>query len=185
LNDDFQVVDSCTIRDLSLDGFSGTTLRWSNDFILKGSESVYVYYGDFFYEFGVDNLVEKILRDTLYRFENNQLIPELRLKFKNNGKFINLYNIYRSSRYIFTVYRNDNHKGFICFFCYDTKTGKGYNTKAQDGNGYTDDINQIEKPVRIRPFNLNTEMFYYLHTNMNPDNFEEPNPTLYIGKLKK
>jgi hypothetical protein len=50
---------------------------------------------------------------------------------------------------------------------------------------YIDDIHQIEDPVRIHPFNLDTEMFYYLHTHMKSDNLEEPNPTLYIGKLKK
>lgn len=66
-------------------------------------------------------------------------------------------------------------------FCYDTKTGKGYNMQG----GYTDDIKQIEKRVYIRPFNLDTERFYYLHTTMKPGDLEEPNPTLYIGKLKK
>ena len=182
LNDDLWIVDSCTIRDLSLEGLSGSTLSWSNDFILRGSESVYVYYGDFFFEFGVDNMLEKVLRDTLYRFENNQLIPELKLQFKNDSKFINLYSIYRSSRYIFAIYRNANSPGTTVYcFCYDTKTGKGYNMK----NGYADDINGIDKPVVIRPFNLDTEMFYYLHTNMKPSDLEEPNPTLYIGRLKK
>ncbi|GHT48722.1 hypothetical protein FACS189440_12990 [Bacteroidia bacterium] len=58
---------------------------------------------------------------------------------------------------------------------------KGYNMQ----DGYTDDINQIEDRLSLRPFNFDTEMFYYLHTNMKPGDLEEPNPTLYIGKLKK
>ncbi|GHT59008.1 hypothetical protein AGMMS50239_04690 [Bacteroidia bacterium] len=180
LSNDLQFVDSCTIRDLNFERFNGTLHHYEN-FILKGNKSVYLYYGDFFIR---NNSVEKVLRDTLYRFENNRLIPELKLKFKNDesGKFINLYNIYRSSRYIFAVYGNANNPGKIYSFCYDTKTGKGYN--MQDDK-YMDDINQIEDPVRICPFNLDTEMFYYLHTHMKPDDLEEPNPTLYIGKLKK
>ena len=127
-----------------------------------------------------------VLRDTLYRIEKNQLIPELKLKFKNNGidgggnKFIHLFNMYRSSRYIFAIYNNEQDKNDYRF-CYDTKTGKGYNMQ----DGYKDDIHQIEKRVSICPLNTDSEMFYYWHTHMKPDDLEEPNPTFYIGKLKK
>ncbi|MDR3339647.1 MAG: hypothetical protein LBT25_06080, partial [Candidatus Symbiothrix sp.] len=125
---------------------------------------------------------EKVLRDTLYRLEHNRLIPELKLKLKNDetGKFIHLYNIYRSARYIFASYRNNDLKHEF-YFCYDTKSGKGYNLQDK----YTDDIHQIADPIYIHPFNLDTEMFYYLHTRTKPDDLEEPNPTLYIAKLKK
>ena len=37
----------------------------------------------------------------------------------------------------------------------------------------------------LRPMSNNTKLFYYLHTHIKPDALEEPNPTLYIGKLKK
>ena len=183
LNDDLQAIDSCTIIDLYIEGSErGGMILMPNNLILKGNTCIYIYYGDFFFSF--DNSKEKVLCDTLYRLDKNRLIPDLKLKFKNDkiGKSISISNIYRSSRYIFTDYNNDNaHRGDRCFFCYDTKTGKGYNMK----DGFTDDINQIEEPVIIRPFNSNTEMFYYLHTNMKPDDLEEPNPTLYIGRLKK
>ena len=178
LNDDFQFVDSCTIRDLNFEGSSTISLLGTQDFLLKGNKSFYLYYGDVFLR---DNLSEKVLRDTLYRFENTRLIPELKLQFKNDrvGKFIHLTSIYRSSRYIFGTYFNSDERREYTF-CYDTKTGKGYNTQ-----GFSDDINQIEKQVHIRPFNLDTEMFYYLYTHIKPNDLEEPNPTLYIGKLKK
>ena len=183
LNDNFNVVDSCIVRNLYLDGFSGGTFQWREDFILNGNQSIYLYYGDFFTR---KNLGKKVLCDTLYRFENNHLIPDLKLKFDNDraAESINLFNIYRSLRYIFAVYRNTNDNSF-CFFCYDTKTGKGYNCNTQGGNGFIDDINEFENQVQIRPFNFDTEMFYYIHTNMKPEDKEEPNPTLYIGKLKK
>ncbi|GHT60071.1 hypothetical protein AGMMS50239_08220 [Bacteroidia bacterium] len=183
LNDELQLVDSCTIKDLYLEDSNYFYMCNYADYILKRNKSVYMYFYNGYVSIDRDYLAEKILRDTLYRFENNRLIPELKLKFKNDetGKFIYPQNIYRSSRYIFTVYYNANNPGKGYKFCYDTKTGKGYNMQG----GYIDDINQIEDPVRIRPFNLDTEMFYYLHTNMKPGDLEEPNPTLYIGRLKK
>ena len=52
-------------------------------------------------------------------------------------------------------------------------------------DGYTDDINGIEKRVRISPLVTDSEIFYYWHTHMKPEDKEEPNPTLYIIKLKK
>ncbi|GHT48717.1 hypothetical protein FACS189440_12960 [Bacteroidia bacterium] len=181
LNDDMQVVDSCTIRNLNFAEPSQISINGTQDYLLKGNKSLFLYYGDVFLR--NNNSAEKVLRDTLYRVENNRLIPELKLKFKNDGvgKFIHLTGIYRSSRYVFGAYLNSDEKPIKEYlFCYDTKTGKGYNMQ----DGYMDDINQIEKKVYIRPFNLDTETFYYLHTNMKPGDLEEPNPTLYIGKLK-
>ena len=181
LDDEFRIVDSCLFRETfktSIIGFFFT------DFILKGSNSIYLYCHEFYPKELAPN--EVVLRDTLYHFEKNQLIPELKLKFKNDGidnggnKFIDPYNIYRSSRYIFSFYENHIDKK-KCYFCYDTKTGKGYNMQ----DGFTDDINGIDKRIQIRPLITDTEKFYYWHTHMKPDDLEEPNPTLYIGKLKK
>ena len=177
LDDKLQITDSCVIRNVYLEIESGFHIKHAN-YLTPCDSAVYLYYPDNYSE-----SIEKIQRDTLYRMDNKYIVPELKLKFKNEGvsKFINLFNIYRSSRYIFATYNNDNKRGKIYFFCYDTKTGKGYNMQ----DGFMDDINQIEEPVMIRPFNLDTEMFYYLHTNIKPGDLEEPNPTLYIGKLKK
>jgi len=179
LNNEFQIVDSCTIFKIyGNPAFSSTD---SEDFILYSDSTVYLYYPYF-----SKRLSKGILRDTLYRFENNQLVPELKLKFKNDGidgegnLFIGLRHVYRSSRYIFAWYLNYKDD-YIYFFCYDTKTEKGYNMKA----GFGDYFHEFEYPIRIRTFNTNTELFYYLHTHMNPGDLEEPNPTLYIGKLKK
>ena len=182
LNDSLRVIDSCTIMNLYFGDRYPPTHRFHSDYILKGNKSVYLYYGDFTWRTR-NNLREKVFSDTLYRFENNHIIPELKLKFKNDevSNFINLFNIYRSSRYTFVIYNKVYNPALTYFFCFDTKTGKGYNIQ----DGYTDDINQIKEPVVIRPFNLDTEMFYYLHTHMKPGDLEEPNPTLYIGRLKK
>ena len=188
LNEEFQIKDSCHIRDKYLEkiGFFYTIFDYC---ILNKNSTILLYYPDLYF---ADSQFQKemVLRDTLYRMANNHLIPELRLKFKNNGidsggkRFIHIHSIYRSSRYIFAVFENSLENSAvqnIYHYCYDTKTGEGYNMKG----GYTDDINKIDKQVIIRPLNFDTEMFYYLHTNMKPDDLEEPNPTLYIGRLKK
>ena len=194
-NDEFQILDSCTIQKIYMRGFSESPIE---DYILYLDSTVYLYYPCTAVPTPetktnpvvMQRMPKTVLRDTLYRFENNQLVPELKLKFKNDGTggdgylFINLVNVFRSSRYIFAEYLNylldyDFYYPYFCF-CYDTKTGTGYNMR----DGYTDDIHQIEK-VRIRPFHTNPEMFYYWHTHMKPNDLEEPNPTLYIGTLKK
>ena len=182
LNNDFQIIDSCTIRDTYFEKPVMYMSRHEN-FILQGNGVIYTYYSDIYFNEQIP--LETVLRDTLYSMKDNRLIPELKLKYKDDGidgygnKYIQLFNVYRSSRYAFAFYHNDNRKNFY-HFCYDMKTGKGYNMQ----DGYTDDFNNIEKRISIRPLNSNTELFYYWHTHMSPDDLEEPNPTLYIGKLK-
>ena len=179
LNDDLYIIDSCKIRDTFFETSDGYMFRYgSGKNILQGAESIYIYYGN---NFEMMDMGENVLCDTMYRFDKSHLIPYLKLKLKDDGqrKDIDLCNFYRSSRYIFSYYRNRQDKRFY-YYCYDTKAEKTYNMQ----DGYIDDINQIKEPVRIQPFNLDTEMFYYLHTKMKPDDKEEPNPTLYIGKLK-
>ena len=183
LNDDLQIMDSCTIRNSYFERPIMYT-HFYEDFLLYCNTMAYLYFSEIY--FNMCNPAETVLRDTLYRIEDNKLIPELKMKFKNNGidmygnKFIHLFNMYRSSRYVFAIYHNENNKNDYRF-CYDTKTGKGYNMQ----DGFIDDIKKIEKRVDIRPFNTNSDMFYYWHTHIKPDDREEPNPTLYIGKLKK
>ena len=178
MDDDLQITDSLTVRKTYYEKLDGYGYIWK-DFILNNSNS-YIYFPDQSWSFNI--VSEAILRDTLYRFENNQLIPELKLNFKKIRSSGDDYpteigGVYRSARYIFAVYLNRG----IFRFCYDTETGKGYNMQ----NGFTDDLHQIEKRIDIRPFANNTELFYYWHTHMNKNDLNEPNPTLYIGKLKK
>ena len=183
LNNDFQIIDSIPIRDTYF-GQPGTSVGSYTEFLLPGETGVSLYFPEAASE--MQEPLINILRDTLYILKNNCLIPDFKLNFKNNGidnsgnKFILISNIYRSSRYFFALY-TDRLKWKSNFFCYDTKTGTGYNMQ----DGFTDDIKKTEKRIRIHPLNLNPEFFYYWHTHMNPDELEEPNPTLYIGKLKK
>jgi len=189
LNENLQVIDSIIHRESRFERNYNHSFHFC-DYIIKRNTSVYMYFPENYSKKDAPEVI--VLRDTLYRFEDNHLVPELKLKFKNDGldglgnKIIDLYNIFRSSRYVFAIYdinpnnstRNEIKK---CHFCYDTKAGKGYNML----DGYTDDINGIEKRVSILPLHTDSEIFYYWHTNMKPDDREESNPTLYIIKLKK
>jgi len=184
LNNELQITDSITVQDTYFEQRPEEILVVS-EFFIREDTLVSAFYANNYFEKG-----KPLLYDTLYSLKNNCLIPELKLDIKNNGidsngnLFIIISNIYRSSRYIFANYNDKTQKGMGYqgyHFCYDSKTEKGYNVK----DGFTDDINKIDKPIKIRPFNHDTEMFYYLHTHIKPDDLEEPNPTLYIGKLKK
>jgi len=191
LNDDLQIIESRTI--MKFNATSKFTASNSKDYILISDSTVYLYYPFSTALPPNPELKRRIkqlksaLRDTLYRFENDQFVPELQVKFRKNGidgegyMFIDLHNVYRSSRYVFAEYYNYAVDYDYYLFYYDTKTRKGYRVL---NNRYTDDINQIER-VKIRPFTTNPEMFYYWYTHMKPDDLEEPNPTLYIGTLKK
>ena len=199
INNEMQFIDSCFVRDDYLEIIPSKGMLY--DYATYSNTAVYLYYPEIS-SFIINNnpdlynrlgTVERVLRDTLYRFENNRLVPELKLNFKRNGrdyngdKNVELYNIHRSSRYIFVIYTTVLDRNSRFLFCYDTETGIGYNSLK-----YRDEFNNIEEEVRgnslrrpIRPVSNNTELFYYWHTHMKPDDMNEPNPTLYIGRLKK
>ena len=171
LNDELQLMDSCTIRDIYYKSnvfFTNTNSNFSNV-----DSIVYFYYPEY-YRKDV-NISEKVLYDTLYRVENGQLIPEMKLNIKNNNRWIadekfDINNIYRSSRYVFVDYFNKKSS----VYCYDIETGKTYN-----------DLTFEPDKSKYYPIDNNPEFLYLLNSNINPDDLEEPNPTLFLIKLKK
>ncbi|MDR2120441.1 MAG: 6-bladed beta-propeller [Tannerella sp.] len=178
VDSDLKVTDSLLIRKVYLERI----MAWIHpfrDFTTQIGKDTYLYFSE--------QNVESFVRDTLYKVQNHRLVPSLKLQFKDNGvaadgvKCIYLFNAYRSSRFVFAVYGHDRRSEFYRF-CYDTETGKGYNMK----DGYTDDIHGIEERVSLRPFDSDADRFYFFHTRADTDiSKAEPNPTLYIGTLKK
>ena len=145
----------------------------TNEFVTNVDNNTYLYYFALF----PDNFVS----DTLYQLIDNHLIPNLNIRFKNRGlkdgrKEVIIANIFRNSRYVITIYsrRSDRY-----LFVHDLKTGESYNIKE----GITDDIYTVEKVI-IRPLPNDANKYYYLHTHLNGDDYDEPNPTLYVGTLK-
>ena len=154
----------------------------AKDFINYDGINSYLYFPDNVTPDRFATLPYPFVPDTLYQLKNMELIPYLQIKGlvtagNRDNVFIN--NIYKSSRYVFCTYSIFG-ANLDKQFCYDLKTGKSYDNK----DGFLDDIYTGAK-VTIRPFGFDSNMFYYLYTHMNPNDIEEPNPTLYIGKLKK
>ena len=176
INDDLLKTDSILVRQIDLSQFE-VGYQPAYEYLTREGDNTYLYY----------NIIvpNHIVSDTLYQINNDHLTPYLNIHFKNRGlnseekKDVNIDNIYRSSRYVFTPYYY-NPRNQRYFFCHDMKTGESYNMK----DGFTDDIHTGEKVV-IQPLHNDTNKFYYLHTNIKDDDIDEPNPTLYIGKLKK
>ena len=183
LNHELQLLDSYTIKSERL----GEVVRYVytvpafDNYLCNIDSAIYLYCPEHL------PLKEtpKLLRDTLYRFENNRLIPELKLKFKysdNNllaNKNLRIRNIFRSSRYVFIDYTVVDWKTAY-LYCYDLKTKKAYNVDLSP-----EDNTDLAKHIFLRQFYNNSDMFYYTLTHISPDDLEEPNPTLYIGKFKK
>ena len=122
---------------------------------------------------------ETIVRDTVYRFHDNKLLPALKLEFSNEGelddsgiKTIWLAKIWLAGDYVFADYTYKKEK---YLYCYDFRTGKGVNTKQ----GIRDDIFRCGT-IEIRP--LGNGMFYYTHRREGTEG--EKNPDIYIGKFK-
>ena len=168
------ITDSVEISRFSSEGIGATIY---NDFISNDSKNSYVFYTDY--------SSRTLVFDTLYSINKQfQVTPYLKLNLSNNGysitgeKEIYMFSIYKSSRYVFVHYRNKN---FNNYFCYDTKSEIGYNMV----NGYTDDVHTMSKNVVIRPFDSDANKFYYSYTNIEESDNDEPNPTLYVGTLKK
>ena len=141
------------------------------DFVSRVADDIYVY---------VPVLdPETIVRDTVYRFHDNKLLPALKLKFSNEGelndsglKSVELEKIWLAGDYVFAEYTYKREK---YIYCHDFRTGKGVNTKQ----GIRDDIFHCGT-VEIRP--LGNDMFYYTHQKEGTEG--EKNPDIYIGKFK-
>ena len=171
VNPDLEITDS-----LYLKAYVNPSMSWwhqHQDFITENTGNVYQYY----YEFNS----EPFLRDTLYRLEGNERVPNLKVDFETTGvdvegeRTLAIWNIYRSNRYVFSAYWVADR---YMRFCYDLKEMRGYNMEK----GYEDDINH-SGIVDIRPLNTDTERYYYFYTQ--ESHLEEENRALCIGTLKK
>ena len=173
MDDGLQVKDS-----LLLHSIRDPRMIWVHqytDFVTHSEGNTYQYY----FELNP----EPFLRDTLYMLKGNKLYPDLRIDYGTTGlnakgeRELYLFNIYRSSRYVFSAY-GLAHNNTYWLSCYDLKTGERYAME----NGFTDDING-SGIVKIRPLTTNSEQYYYIYYP--EDSHEEDNPVLCIGTLKQ
>ena len=177
IDENLLITDSIEIRKRYSRLYGATGGGSYSECVFNDGESTYLYFGD--------PTSDPVIIDTLYQLKNNQLIPYLNLNFRNRGldaaggKMITILTIYKSSRYVFSRYGDDSQEKAYDI-CYDIKTGVCYKQLG----GFLDDIHTGEK-VRIRQIPSDSNMFYYSHTQIDDSAKDEPNPTLYIGTLKK
>ena len=175
IGNNLSISDSLEIHKIQTEHYGAA--GFNTDYMCSDGENTYLYFGDV--------TANPLVLDTLYQLINNQLIPYLNLRFNNKGiniageKEVTILYLYKSSRYVFCRFANNIMEKTYCFY-YDIKTGQGYKSIGV----FNDDIHTKEI-VRIRPFDSYSNMFYYLYTNIDDTAKEEPNPTLYVGKLKK
>lgn len=174
-NENSQITDSLEIRKV-INPLMAWTHPWI-DFVNTYKGEVLVYNSEL--------NAEPSLRDTVFRISDRSLVPQFRLDFQKSGigsdgkRILYLYNIWRSSRFVFSVYGIASNQEYFRF-CYDTKKQKGFNMK----DGYFDDLHTKEI-VDIRPLSYNSDQVYYTYTKVSDETEDEPNPTLYIATLKK
>ena len=99
--------DSLLVR--KLPGFVSHGYMYE-DFINNDGENTYLYFPDHVIPKELTTLTYTFVPDTLFQLKNMKPIPYLRVKFKNGGlnstgdKYVNISNIYKSSRYVFCTY---------------------------------------------------------------------------------
>ena len=175
LDKDLETIkDSIDIRSVSLPNIMATYSTYE-DLMTTEDGQVYLYYPEL--------NPEKCMRDTLYVIKDHKLNPYLRLSFgdiynMDGYKTIYLMNIYKSARYVFATFLTQDNQKECVQFCYDTQTQQGGCVR-----GYTDDIHSTGKVV-LRPLHTDGEKFWFTKTIWDGEG-DEPNPTLFIGTLKK
>ena len=175
LDKDLETIkDSIDIRFVSLPNMMLTSSFYEDLMTIENGQ-IYLYFPEL--------NPEKCMRDTLYVVKDHKLNPYLRLSFgdiynMDGYKTIYLMNIYKSARYVFATFLTQDNQKECVQFCYDTQTQQGGCVR-----GYTDDIHSTGKVV-LRPLHTDGEKFWFTKTIWDGEG-DEPNPTLFIGTLKK
>lgn len=134
-------------------------------------------------------LPEPMLRDTLYKIEENVLTPSIRLDLgmpytfsvQNMQRNILIFKIFRTDRYFFAQYLVPQTGGF---FCYDLDEQQSYTM----GAGFTDDYFNTGI-IQIQPLNTAQNEIYYTRDGYQLVGIiegisESSNPVVIIVKLK-
>lgn len=171
INPNLALLDSFPIFKIKLDLELGATFPYKNYISIINSDK-FIY---------VPSLInEKIIRDTVFKVQNDTIIPWFKLKFTdphfdNEGnKLILIKNVVTSKSYILCEY---DYNGESYQFISHREEDKSFNLKE----GFSIGINE---KVVIRPFDLKNDIFYFiLASSHNQNSSEEQNPTIGIVKF--
>lgn len=171
IKSNFNILGVSPILNISLDYQLGATFPFKNYISLIGSDK-YIY---------VPSLInEKVVRDTVFSFENDKLIPSIKLNFpkphfdNNENKLTYIKNIVVSKNYILCEY---DYEGEI--FQYISKRNEDNSFKFKNGISIGNDENVI-----LRPLDAENDLFYFVKISYyDQESSEEPNPIVGIVKL--
>lgn len=145
--------------------------------------------------------IDYVMRDTLYKVVENQIIPELRVNYgdykyrENNasnayesGYAVMSGGVRKSKRFLIVYYGIDTDErpgSDMYVFFYDFATGQKYNLKE----GFDDDIFHTGK-VEPRPMDIYNKEFYFAKTTEEvsesfPGREDSDNPVIFIMRLKE
>ena len=123
---------------------------------------------------------ESILRDTLFKFEDNILSPFIKLNFEapilseKGGKLVLIKNVMLSENYLLCEYTRRGSNMF-----YIGKRDSDFSINVAEGFLIEDD-----EVVKLRPYDLSKDQFYFIKTyNFSDISDEELNPIIGIVTL--
>lgn len=131
---------------------------------------------------------DPIVRDTLYTFQNDSLLPVVKLDFSDFGtdgsdkKNVFITNIFRTQRFLFAEYfYQRKNKTFM----YDFSDDKKYNMNG----GFNDNIYGTGE-VSLVPLNLKSNQMYFAKNGFELEGIidgvnEDSNPVVFLVKLKE
>jgi len=200
-NDEFNIIDSLIIRKFLLSEDLPLIGIWPWPYYISDIKSgTYAYY--------VTSIPEPVLRDTLYKLEENVLVPAIKTDFSKvlsvdkNIDFIKLIksgsmtpddqlkirnvrlnNIYRTERYVFVEY---TYEGQNNYGCYDLKEKIDYASHW----GFADDLFGTDSVATFRPLDLRNNTFYFYKDGYEVEGIidgitENSNPVLFMMKTKE
>ena len=163
---DSSVVRSVLVKDDTLRGFT------KKIYMSKSGNDTYLYTPVFYNEL--------FLRDTLYEFKSDTIIPTIKFNFLDVSfsdlgyKNISIKNIFASKSYYICQYSRNNE---LMLFVYDKVNNKGYNTKE----GFIDKFGEAKN---ISPLDLSNNLFYFpIYSEFTSSDEDELNPTIAIVEL--
>ncbi|TGV03408.1 6-bladed beta-propeller [Flavivirga rizhaonensis] len=168
------VKDSILVKSIDLKKQSGTFYSGAQ-YISNFGKQLYLYYPVL--------MKESIIRDTLYKIDDEKLLPFLKLNFKRKkDKHLLFKNIYRSKNFLFSEY-NYNRQQY--FFCYDFKSNKQMNMKS----GFEDDILKTGV-AKLIPLDKKSGLMLFIKEAHQVSEIiegvdENDNPILMLAQLKE
>lgn len=171
LDKNFKISDSIPLLHIEMDQEAVAAYPYKN-YISKVDNESFIY--------NPVLINESIVRDTLFKYEENKLNPFLKLNFappllnEEGSKLILIKNVILSKNYLLCEYNREGSRMF-----YIGNRNNDFSVNVTEGFFIED-----EEVVQLRPFDLSKDQFYFIKTyNFSDISDEELNPIIGIVSL--